>query len=257
MPLPPTTRTRLGARHAVITTESHVRTTLPGWTSSRVIVTVSPQMGAGFVQYVAEMEAGARAGAPPPGVERFVFVVDGGVTAEARGIGRVDLGYEGYLYAPPGALLALVATEATQLLIIDRHAISVPVGATPPAAIARSLADVPKLPFLGDPDARLQTLIPDDLGYDFGMNVFTFEPGACLPLVESHYMEHGLLFLQGGGIYRLEDDWYPVQEGDQLWMGPFCPQWFAAVGKEPARYLYYKNGNRHPLRDVTTVPGAE
>ena len=34
-------------------------------------------------------------------------------------------------------------------------------------------------------------------------------------------------------------------------------QWFAAVGKEPARYLYYKNGNRHPLRDVTTVPGAE
>jgi len=246
MPLPPTTRTRLGARHAVITAESHVRTTLPGWTSSRVIVTVSPQMGAGCVQYVAEREAGARAGAPPPGVERFVFVVDGGVTAEARGIGRVDLGYEGYLYAPPGALLALVATEATQLLIVDRHAISVPVGANPPAAIARSLADVPKLPFLGDPDARLQTLIPD---------VCTCEPGACLPLVESHYMEHGLLFLQGGGIYRLEDDWYPVQEGDQLWMGPFCPQWFAAVGNEPARYLYYKNGNRNPLLDLTIAPG--
>ncbi len=257
MALPPTTRTRLGARHAVITPESHVRTTLPGWTGTRVIVTVSPQMGAGFVQYVAEMEAGGRAGAPPPGVERFAFVITGAVTVEDRGIGRHDLGHEGYVYAPPGAVLALVATQATHLLVIDRHAITAPAGAAPAHALARSLADVPGLPFLGDPAARLQTLIPDDLGFDFGMNVFTFDPGACLPLVESHYMEHGLLFLQGGGIYRLEDDWYPVQAGDQMWMGPFCPQWFAAVGKEPARYLYYKNGNRHPLRDVVTAPGAE
>lgn len=257
MALPPTTRTRLGARHAVITPESHVRTTMPGWTATRTIVTVSPQVGAGFLQFVAEMESGGRAGAPPPGVERFAFVIEGAVTVEVRGIGRHDLGAEGYVYAPPGAFLAMVATRATRLLVVDRHMVTAPVGATAPHAIARALAEVPKVPFLGDPDARLQTLLPDDPGFDFGMNVFTFEPGACLPLVESHYMEHGLLFLQGGGIYRLEDDWYPVTEGDQMWMGPYCPQWFAAVGKEPARYLYYKNGNRHPLCDVTTAPGTE
>jgi (S)-ureidoglycine aminohydrolase len=30
-------------------------------------------------------------------------------------------------------------------------------------------------------------------------------------------------------------------------MGPYCPQWFVAMGKEPARYLYYKDVNRAAL----------
>ena len=29
------------------------------------------------------------------------------------------------------------------------------------------------------------------------MNTFEFDPGATLPMVESHVMEHGLLFLAG------------------------------------------------------------
>ena len=28
-------------------------------------------------------------------------------------------------------------------------------------------------------------------------------------MVEIHVMEHGLLMLEGGGIYRLGDRWYP------------------------------------------------
>jgi (S)-ureidoglycine aminohydrolase len=48
-------------------------------------------------------------------------------------------------------------------------------------------------------------------------------------------------------VYRLEDDWYPVRGGDVIWMGPYCPQWFVAMGKEPARYLYYKDVNRAAL----------
>jgi (S)-ureidoglycine aminohydrolase len=30
-------------------------------------------------------------------------------------------------------------------------------------------------------------------------------------------------------------------------MGPWCPQWFGAIGKLPAKYLIYKDWNRHPL----------
>ena len=59
-------------------------------------------------------------------------------------------------------------------------------------------------------------------------------------------MEHGLLMLEGGGIYRLGDDWYPVQAGDVIWMAPYCPQWFGALGKPPAKYLIYKDWNRPP-----------
>ena len=41
----------------------------------------------------------------------------------------------------------------------------------------------------------------------------TYQPGAALPSVEMHVMEHGLLMLDGGGIYRLGDAWYPVAGG--------------------------------------------
>ncbi|MEN0109965.1 MAG: (S)-ureidoglycine aminohydrolase, partial [Planctomycetota bacterium] len=27
----------------------------------------------------------------------------------------------------------------------------------------------------------------------------------------------------------------------------YCPQWFTAMGKEPAAYVYYKDVNRDPL----------
>ena len=54
--------------------------------------------------------------------------------------------------------------------------------------------------------------------------------------------------LEGGGIYRLGDSWYPVKAGDFIWMAPWCPQWFGAIGKVPAKYLIYKDWNRHPLK---------
>ena len=58
--------------------------------------------------------------------------------------------------------------------------------------------------------------------------------------------EHGLLMIKGGGIYRRGDQWYPTQAGDFIWMAPFCPQWFGAIGK-PAKDLIYKDFNRHTL----------
>ena len=51
----------------------------------------------------------------------------------------------------------------------------------------------------------------------------TYQPGAALPMVEIHVMEHGLLMLEGGGIYRLGDAWYPVEAGDFIWMAPLLP----------------------------------
>ena len=49
-------------------------------------------------------------------------------------------------------------------------------------------------------------------------------PSAALLLQEVHYNQHGLLLLQGQGIYRLGEQWYPVQAGDAIWMAPYVPQ---------------------------------
>ena len=99
----------------------------------------------------------------------------------------------------------------------------------------------------GDEDLQVRALLPPALAFDFAVNTMTYQPGASLAQVELHYMEHGLLMLEGGGIYRLGDRWYSVAAGDFIWMGPFCPQWFGAIGKQPAKYLIYKDFNRHVL----------
>ncbi len=106
---------------------------------------------------------------------------------------------------------------------------------------------LPPLAVMGDSALRVRTLLPDAQAYDFAVNTMTYDPGASLSIVEIHVMEHGLLMLEGGGIYRLGDSWYPVHAGDFIWMRAFCPQWFGALGKKPAKYLIYKDWRRHPL----------
>ena len=100
---------------------------------------------------------------------------------------------------------------------------------------------------MGDEDARLQTLLPESPAFDMAVNIFTYQPGATLPQVEIHVMEHGLQMLSGMGVYRLSDSYYPVAEGDVIWMASYCPQWFVAMGKQPASYIYYKDVHRDPL----------
>ena len=39
--------------------------------------------------------------------------------------------------------------------------------------------------------------------YDFNIHVMDFEPGEYLNVKEVHYNQHGLLLVEGQGIYRL------------------------------------------------------
>jgi len=116
-----------------------------------------------------------------------------------------------------------------------------------PAAILSSEDAVTSNPLGGDPDLQVKCLLPDAPAFDFAVNTMVYQPGAALSMVEMHVMEHGLLMLEGGGIYRLGHFWYPGTAGDFFWMGPWCPQWFGAIGKIAAKYLIYKDWHRHPL----------
>jgi (S)-ureidoglycine aminohydrolase len=117
----------------------------------------------------------------------------------------------------------------------------------PPRVLVSSEDAVSSHALGADPGLQVKCLLPDVPSFDFAVNTMIYQPGAALSMVEMHVMEHGLIMLEGGGIYRLGDSWYPVTAGDFIWMGPWCPQWFGAIGKTPAKYLIYKNWNRHPL----------
>jgi len=96
----------------------------------------------------------------------------------------------------------------------------------------------------------------EDLRHDMHVNIVRFEPGACIPFEETHVMEHGILVLEGKGVYRLNRDWVEVEAGDFLWLRAFCPQACYAGGPGPFRYLLYKDVNRHP-RLGPVHPAAE
>lgn len=240
------TRSSQQHNHLLLTPDTFVRTPLPGMKRCSAIVHASPALGAGFAEYTAEFEAGGALGTTS--AQRFIFVIEGGVNVEIEGKHN-DLGVRGYAYIPEGRLHRVVATKDSRVVVVEKpyHALALvdppdPIISTEDAVASHALADDPRL--------QVKCLLPDVPSFDFAMNTMVYQPGAALNMVEMHIMEHGLLMLEGGGIYRLGDSWYPVTTGDFIWMAPWCPQWFGAIGKVPAKYLIYKDWNRHPLTNV-------
>ncbi|HEY3757063.1 MAG TPA: (S)-ureidoglycine aminohydrolase [Opitutaceae bacterium] len=241
------TRTRIASRHALIAPDGHVKSSVPGIQAASTVIHISPEMGARFSQIAVAFERGGRIDFPADGRETVGYVETGGaaiVIGERKG--RLKAG--SFFFAPAGESWSLTGPAAGTRLTLFQKPFEALAGGAGPASIIGDSGKVKGQPFLGDPDARLQVLLPDAPAFDLAMNVFIYEPGATLPFVETHIMEHGLLMLAGQGVYRLEDAWYPVVAGDVIWMASYCPQWFVAIGKTPAKYLYYKDVNRPAVR---------
>ena len=237
------TRSSQKQNHLLLTADTFVRTALPGMRGCAGIVHAGPAMGAKFVQYTAEFESGGELGGTT--AQRFLFVLEGQLKVEIGGR-RNALDPRGYAYFPEGLPHRVVAEKASVAAVVEKPYQPV-ASLEPPSALVSSEETVSPHPLNDDPDLQVRCLLPDTMNFDFAVNTMVYQPGAALSMVEMHVMEHGLLMLEGGGIYRLGDSWYPVTAGDFIWMGPWCPQWFGAIGKAPAKYLIYKNWNRHPL----------
>jgi (S)-ureidoglycine aminohydrolase len=200
------------------------------------IVHTAPAAGARFTQYTVEFEPGGLV--PPTSAQRFLYVLEGEVELDSAVLARGD-----YAYSPAEHSAAIRAKSAARAAIIEKVYHPLP-GISAPACFTGRESDIVPTPLMGDDALEVRALVPDNPSFDFAVNTMTYLPGAALPMVEIHVMEHGLLMLSGGGIYRLGDHWYPVSEGDFIWMAPYCPQWFGALGKTPAKYLIYKDWNR-------------
>ena len=240
------TRSASKRDHLLQTPDTFVRIPLPCLTNAAAIVHTGAAAGAAFTQYTVEFEPGGVLASV--GLQRFVYVLEGELMLRVAGTQRRLTAAE-FSYLPASMTHSFTAQRAARAVVIERPRRAPANAATDsePALLLGREEDCPAAPLLGDPDLLVRSLLPTDVALDFAVNVMTYQPGAALSMVESHVMEHGLLMLEGGGIYRLGDAWYPVTAGDFIWMAPFCPQWFGAIGKRPAKYLIYKDWNRHPL----------
>jgi (S)-ureidoglycine aminohydrolase len=237
------TRSSHQSNHLLLAPDTFVRTTMPGMKKASAIVHISPAIGARFTQYTVEFESGGEL--TEAAAQRFVYVLEGALTLES-GRERRKLGAQDYFYAPQGLPHRLVAGKKSRVTVFEKDYQAIPNSESPELLIG-SEGEVKSQALGEDRDLQVKCLLPDNPSFDFAVNTMVYQPGAALSMVEMHIMEHGLLMLEGGGIYRLGDDWYPVTAGDVIWMAPWCPQWFGAIGKVAAKYLIYKDSNRHPL----------
>ncbi len=226
--------------HLLQTPDSFVRTPLPEIARGTAIVHAGPAVGARFTQYTVELQPGGTLNAT--GTQRFLYVLDGDVRLFETGRTHA-LTAGGYAYIPEAGSSGVEAVSAARFTVIEKPYVPLAETPPPPLLVGREKDLVPTS-LEGDDALRVRALLPADIAFDFAVNTMTYAPGAALAQVEMHVMEHGLLMLEGGGVYRLSDHWYPVKAGDYIWMAPFCPQWFGALGKVPAKYLIYKDANR-------------
>jgi (S)-ureidoglycine aminohydrolase len=228
-----------------------VTSALPFWDKTRVWVIARPLSGFAetFSQYIMEVAPGGGSDKPEPddGAEGVLFVVGGEITLTLSGTSHL-MSAGGYAFLPPNSAWNLRndgASPATFHWI--RKAYQAVPGIAVPDAFVTNEADL-KPVAMPDTDGRWATtrfVDPLDVRHDMHVNIVTFEPGAVIPFLETHVMEHGLYVLEGKAVYKLNRDWVEVEAGDFMWLRAFCPQACYAGGPGRFRYLLYKDANRH------------
>ncbi|MEM9582358.1 MAG: bifunctional allantoicase/(S)-ureidoglycine aminohydrolase [Pseudomonadota bacterium] len=235
-----------------------VTSSLPFWSKTRLWVLSRPLSGFAetFSQYIMEVQPGGGSESPEsdPEAQAVLFVVQGEATLTIDGETH-NLKSGGFAYLPPSANWALHNNGNETLCFhwIRKRYLRVDGMDEPDVIIASEHQITPtEMPGTDGKWATTRFVDTADMRHDMHVNIVTLEPGAVIPFLETHVMEHGLYVLEGKAVYRLNRDWVEVEAGDYMWLRAFCPQACYAGGPGKFRYLLYKDVNRHmpltPLR---------
>jgi len=189
------TRTARRSDHLLLTPDTFVRAPLPGMRNATAIIHVGPAIGARFAQLTVEFEKDGMLSASS--LQRFVYVLEGQISIGGKTISAGDFAYE-----PQAKGTAITARSAARIAVLEKPYQPLTAVAAP-ESFTGCEKNVAAEPLEGDRAIEVRHLVPDNPAFDFAVNTMTYQPGASLPMVESHVMEHGLLMLSGGGIYRL------------------------------------------------------
>ena len=234
---------------------------LPHWDKTRAWIIARPLSGFAetFSQYIMEVAPGGGSKRPEPDktAQGVLFVVEGELALTLAGKTH-QLTEGGYAYIPPGCEWEVNNASASAVRFHwIRKSYEPAEGLDLPDPLVLNEKDI-KPSAMPDTEGKWATtrfVDPEDLRHDMHVTIVTLLPGGLIPFEETHVMEHGLYVLQGKAVYKLNSDWVEVEAGDFMWLRAFCPQACYAGGKEPFRYLLYKDVNRHARLGISgTLP---
>ncbi len=217
---------------------------LPGLEGISAQVLATPQLGAQFVEHELIVQPNGCTIRPrDEEFEHFFFVLEGGIEFRISN-GKFQKMVQGsFCWLPPHSSYEFKnKAECNARLVWIRRRYMEADGVAIPQPLIAHQSDVAAAPT----DTYMeQHLTPyEQMGFDMGINLQTFDAGVYFSFVEAHVMEHGLYMLSGRGIYWLNHDFIEVQKDDFIYMAPFCPQFFYSTGWEQSSYLLYKDVNR-------------
>lgn len=236
--------------YVVLEPDGLVKNAVPGYENCDVTILGSPAMGATFADYLVTAHAGGKnTGIGGEGIESFLYVVEGEITVK-NDDKEADLTTGGYIYSPASNNITFEnKSGADAKLYVYRRRYEALEGHAAYTVVGNA-NDLEWIPYEGMENCYVQDFLPaaKDLGFDMNMHILKFHIGASHGYIETHVQEHGMYFLSGKAMYRLDGDWVPLQKGDYVFMDAYCPQACYAVGDEGREeelvYIYSKDCNR-------------
>jgi len=227
-----------------------VKNAVPGYENCDVTILGSPAMGATFADYLVTAKDGGRnTGIGGEGIESFLYVISGEIHAANSDKSEL-LKAGGYIYSPAGSNITFEnKSGADAKLYVYRRRYEKIEGKSA-FTVTGNINDVPWVEYEGMDNCHIKDFLPaaGNFGFDMNMHILSFKLGASHGYIETHVQEHGMYFLSGKGMYRLDNEWIPVQKGDYIFMDAYCPQACYAVGREEEfAYIYSKDCNRDVL----------
>lgn len=230
----------------LLTPDGLVKNVIPGYQNCTVTILGSPSLGASFADYLVHVgENGKNNRLGGDGIETFLYVIDGAVTVR-NGDSEAELAKEGYFYSPAGQALSFENKNAESAVLFIYKRRYEPLEGYAAQTTVGSVENMAWLPYEGMDNCHIKDLLPaaQQLGFDMNFHILKFKPGGSHGYIETHIQEHGMYFLSGKGMYRVDDEWIPVEAGEYMFLDAYCPQACYGVGDEDFMYLYSKDCNR-------------
>jgi len=232
---------------ALLEPDGLVKNSIPGYVNCDVTILGSPSLGASFADYLVTVrEGGCNHELGGDGIETFLYVIEGEVLVrnlEKEGV----LETEGYIYSPEDNPLSFENKSGKEAKLFVYKRRYEKVQGAEAHTVTGSAKEMAWAPYEGMENCHIKDLLPAgmDMGFDMNIHILKFKPGASHGYIETHIQEHGMYFLSGKGMYRVDNEWIPVKAGDYMFLDAYCPQACYGVGRdEDFSYIYSKDCNR-------------